>query len=64
MENSIAEILNNNDQSKEIISIDISLPAESISLLKKFNRNIYIDMENKYGLQVSKKTEVLSYILF
>jgi hypothetical protein len=52
--------------SSEKISIDILLPNESLSLLKKFRNNIYIEMENKYGCSISKRIEVffLKFNLF
>ena len=34
------------------------IPTLSLNLLAKFRNNIYIEMENQYGLTIEKKVEV------
>ncbi len=50
--------VNNKLETKGKISIDMIVPTKTLNLLKKFQNNIYIEMENKYGCQITKRVEV------
>jgi hypothetical protein len=46
------------------ISLNFMIPSQTLNLLSKYqNNNIYIELENQYGLIIEKKTEVLIYYL-
>jgi hypothetical protein len=37
------------------------IPNQTLNLLAKHQNNIYIELENQYGLTIEKKIEVLDY---
>ena len=46
------------------ISLNFMIPSQTLNLLSKYqNNNIYIELENQYGLIIEKKTEVFIYYL-
>jgi hypothetical protein len=49
-----------NNPNNEKISIDIIVPSQSLTLLKKFRNNIFIEMENKYKCSITKNIEVFN----
>jgi len=51
------EYINKNETNGKI-SIDMIVPIQTLNLLKNFQNNIYIEMENKYGCQITKRVEV------
>lgn len=55
--NNSNELINKNEH-KGKISIDMIVPIKTLNLLKNFQNNIYIEMENKYGCQITKRSEV------
>ncbi len=51
----------NKNENKGKISIEIIVPSKTLNMLKNFQNNIYIEMENKYGCQITKRTEVIYF---
>lgn len=65
----IIHIPNNNENLNKIenkgkISIEMIVPTKTLNMLKNFQNNIYIEMENKYGCQITKRTEVMLFLIF
>lgn len=54
----------NKNENKGKISIEMIVPTKTLNLLKNFQNNIYIEMENKYGCQITKRTEVILFLIF
>lgn len=48
----------NKNESKGKVSIDMIVPTKILNMLKNFQNNIYIEMENKYGVSITKRVEV------
>ncbi len=62
-------IPNNNEnqikiENKGKISIEMIVPTKTLNMLKNFQNNIYIEMENKYGCQITKRIEVILFLIF
>lgn len=51
----------NKNENKGKISIDMIVPIKTLNLLKNFQNNIYLEMENKYGCQITKRAEVILF---
>ena len=46
------------NENKGKMSIDMIVPTRTLNMLKNFQNNIYIEMENKYGCSITKRVEV------
>jgi hypothetical protein len=58
LDKSIKDIISS-DETKEKLSMNIMIPSQTLLNLTKIKTNIYIEMENQYGLVIDKKTEVI-----